>query len=271
MAQLYFLGNSTNSQMFGCVIKTATKTIVIDGGTSGDYLQLEKFLRDNSNLHIDGWFFTHPHHDHIGAFLQICKNTPDIRIDRILCNFPDINMLKKYGARTENEITMWEEFEKLMDLRFANSFHRIKKGEVFEFDEIKVNVLRVFNEKITLNFVNNSSAVYRIDSPDKRVLILDDLGVDGGKDVMENCSAETLYADYIQLAHHGQDGVNEEFYKYVRPKICLWAAPEWLWNNDNGGGFDSGPWTTVQTRKWMQELGVTEHIVEKDGTTAILI
>ena len=271
MAKLYFLGNSTNSQMFGCVIQTTKKTFVIDGGTSGDYLQLLKILKENSNSHVDAWFFTHPHHDHIGAFLQICKNNPDIMVDRVLCNFPDIDMLKKYGTRSENEIVMWKEFEELMCSRFRDGFHRIKRGEVFEFDEIKVNVLRVFNEKIVSNFVNNSSAVYRIDSPDTRVLILGDLGVDGGEDVMKSCSAKTLYANYTQLSHHGQDGVNEEFYKYIRPQISLWAAPEWLWNNDNGGGFDSGPWTTVQTRKWMQKLGVTEHIIEKDGTTTILI
>ena len=271
MAQLYFLGNSTPSQMFGCVFQTAIKTFVIDGGTPGDYMQLLKIIKEKTNCHIDAWFFTHPHHDHIGSFLEICKNNPEIVIDRVLCNFPPIDMLKKYGSRSESEFMMWQEFDNLINTRFRDCFHRIKKGEVFEFDEIKVNVLRVFNKKITYNYVNNSSAVYRIDSPDTRVLILGDLGVEAGKEVMENCSAESLYADYTQLAHHGQGGVNKEFYQYIKPKVCLWAAPEWLWNNDNGNGFDSGPWATVETRSWMRELGVTEHIIEKDGTYNITI
>lgn len=271
MSKLYFLGNSTKSQMFGCVIQTLTKTVVIDGGTPGDGLQLSKLLRENANSHVDAWFFTHPHHDHIGAFLEICKNYPEIKIDRVLCDFPSVDLLEKHGLRSNDEMNLWLEFEKLTGTRFCNSFYREKKGDVFEFDQIKINVLRVFNKEITVNFVNNSSAVYRIDSPKTRVLILGDLGVEAGKEVMENCSAEILYADYTQLAHHGQNGVSQEFYQYIKPKTCLWASPEWLWNNDNGNGFDSGPWATLQTRKWMQELGVTEHIVEKDGTRCILI
>ena len=35
MADFYLLGNTTPSQMFGCVIQTETKTIVFDGGTTG--------------------------------------------------------------------------------------------------------------------------------------------------------------------------------------------------------------------------------------------
>ena len=89
--------------------------------------------------------------------------------------------------------------------------------------------------------------------------------------MMKNLSAETLYADYTQLAHHGQSGVSKEFYQYIKPEVCLWATPEWLWNNDKGNGFDTGPWATVETRRWMQELGAKKHIVAKDGTTIINI
>ena len=271
MAQLYFLGNSTHTQMFGCVIKTQTKTIVIDGGTYADSVQLIDLLEKHANCHVDAWFFTHPHHDHIGAFLEICKSNFKIKIDKVLFNFPSLDMLKEYGIRSGKEIAQWEEFEKIITTHFSESVTSIKAGDVFEFDEIKVNVLRVFSEKITANFVNNSSAVYRIDSPDKRVLILGDLGAEGGEEVMKNYSADALYSDYIQLAHHGQGGVSEEFYKYVKPKICLWATPDWLWDNNKGGGFDTGPWATVTTRKWMEKLGVTEHIIAKDGTKVIII
>ena len=31
-----------------------------------------------------------------------------------------------------------------------------------------------------------------------------------------------------------------------------------------GGGIGSGPWLTLETRKWMDELGVKEHYVAKD-------
>ncbi len=273
MAQMYFLGNTTHWQMLGFVIKTKHKTIVIDGGVKADSEQLAELLRKKANSHVDAWFFTHPHSDHIGAFLEICKNNSEIKIDNILYNFPSIELLKKYGNyyELENNASLWQEFENLMSSRFSDSFCQIKRGDVFEFDDIKVNILRVFNEKITSDFNNNSSCVCRIDSPKTKVLVLGDLGADGGKDVMQTCSAQSLWADYTQIAHHGQNGVEEDFYEYIRPQKCLWSTPEWLWNNDDGGGIDSGPWATMETRKWMQKLGVTEHIVTKDGTVEILI
>ena len=270
MANLYFFGNSTSSQMFGCMICTDDKTIVFDGGTKGDHIQLLNIINQKAKGHIDAWFFTHPHHDHIGAFLQMFRNNPEIEIDKILFRFPSIELLKKYGMRYEDEPAMWTEFDDLMNVRFCDKVYHIETGDVFDFGEVKVNVLRVFNPEITGDFVNNSSAVYRIDSSENRILILGDLGVDGGEEVMNNCSAESLQADYTQLAHHGQGGVNEKFYQYIKPKRCLWASPEWLWNNDNGNGFDTGPWATVITRSWMEKLGVEEHFVEKDGTVEIV-
>lgn len=269
MAHMYFLGNSTPGQMMGFVIQTERKTVVIDGGTQGDYVQLAQLLKKEAGSHVDAWFFTHPHHDHIGAFSEICKKESDIEIEGIYCCFPPFEMLYERGSRADWEIRIWQYFEKLFKSRFTNSVHKIKKDQVFEFDNIKINVLRVYNPGITENFINNSSCVYRIDAPDTRVLILGDLGAEAGEEVMKICSPKSLYADYTQMAHHGQNGVNKEFYQYICPRKCLWPAPDWLWDNDNGRGFNSGPWKTVETRGWMGELGVTEHFVEKDGTVKI--
>jgi beta-lactamase superfamily II metal-dependent hydrolase len=269
MAKLYFLGNSTPTQMLGIVIKTAERTIVIDGGTQGDSAMLADFLIKRSGGAVDAWFFTHPHHDHIGAFVEICKSNPEILIKKIICNFPSIAQLKKFGTRDESEYALWNRFFKILSSKFKSDCICAKAGDIYDFGEITVSVLRVFNEEITCNFVNNSSSVYRIDSADKRVLILGDLGAEGGDEVMKNVKAADLIADYTQLAHHGQSGVSKEFYEYIKPKTCLWAAPDWLWNNDKGGGFDTGPWQTVRTREWMDSLGVENHIIEKDGTAEI--
>ena len=269
MTKIYLLGNSTRIQMFGCVICSDDKTVVIDGGTTGDYTQLADIIKEKGRGFVDGWFFTHPHHDHIGAFVELIRNNPEIRIEKIFYNFPDIEILKKYGSRRDDELRLWTEFIELKNKYFENKVQCVESDDVFSFDGIEVSVLRVYNPEITSDFVNNSSAVYRIDSMGKSILILGDLGEEGGEELMKNCSFEKLHTDYTQLAHHGQGGVNEEFYKYIKPQRCIWASPEWLWNNDNGNGFDSGPWKTVETRNWMKKLGVKEHFVEKDGTIEI--
>ena len=49
----------------------------------------------------------------------------------------------------------------------------------------------------------------------------------------------------------------------------MWNSPEWLWDNDNGGGKGSGSYLTLKVREWMNELGVKKHYVMKDGDQII--
>ena len=269
MADFYLLGNSSHTQMFGCVIKAKEKTVVIDGGTYKDSAQLADLLREHCNSHVDAWFFTHPHHDHIGCFVDIKKNYSNITIDTLYCKFPDLtDPAWAKLARSDFEAKLWENVKEWEE---RCCIHKVSSGEIFEFDEVKMHVLRVLDPDIAKNRINNSSTVYRIEGAQKSILILGDLGVEGGIELMKACPLDLLQADYTQMAHHGQNGVSREFYDYIQPKRCIWASPEWLWNNDQGNGFDTGIFQTVRTREWMEALGVTEHIVEKDGIQKIEI
>ena len=262
MSSFYLMGNASRSQMLGCVIKTKNKTVIIDGGTVNDSAQMVAFLKENADSHVDAWFFTHPHHDHIGCFVEIRKNEPSISVDNLYYCFPNLtDEVHAPLARSEHEASLWD------DIKEWKNTHKVCAGEIFEFDDVKIRVLRTFNSDII--GINDSSAVYRIEGPRHSILILGDLGVNGGIDTMNRCPLELLRADYTQMAHHGQNGVSREFYEYIKPKRCIWAAPEWLWNNDRGGGFDTDKFKTVRTREWMAELGVTEHFVEKDGIQRI--
>ena len=146
-------------------------------------------------------------------------------------------MLKKYGLRADWELKLWEDVE---EWNSSYNVKRISAGDCFVFDDVTVRVLRVFNPNILDDFVNNSSAVYRIENANSSFIILGDLGVDGGNEVAQNVPLELLQADYTQMAHHGQNGVDRKFYEYITPKKCIWAALEWLWNNDVGDGFNNG-------------------------------
>ncbi|MBQ8174971.1 MAG: MBL fold metallo-hydrolase [Clostridia bacterium] len=268
MAVFYLLGNVTRTQMLGCIVQANDKTVVFDGGTVEDCPQLAHFLRTNANSHVDAWFFTHPHHDHIGAFCTLRRQAPDILVERAYFRFPPIEELKRHEPRSVREVELWEDIEKWGE---SCRIHILSRRERFVFDDVTISVLRVYEGKHvdTENFINNSSAVYRVENDRHSFLILGDLGKEGGEELMQTCPCELLQTDYTQMAHHGQRGVTREFYEYIRPKRCIWPTPEWLWNNDKGKGFDTGPWQTVRTREWMAELGVTEHFIEKDGTQKI--
>ena len=104
--------------------------------------------------------------------------------------------------------------------------------------------------------MNDSSIAIIAHFPRRDVLFLSDLEPAGGCDLISQCGEKKLRCDIVQMAHHGQNALQNDFYKLVQPKICLYTAPDWLWDNDPGTGFDTGIWKTVETRSWMRQLGV---------------
>ena len=109
----------------------------------------------------------------------------------------------------------------------------------------------------------------RVTDREKSVLFTGDLGVEGGEKLLKSPYADRLHADYVQMAHHGQNGVNEEFYRHVNAIYYLWPTPKWLWDNDNGGGKNSGPWDTLNVRAWMEKLPVKRHYLMFEGLCKI--
>ena len=266
MATFYLMGNASDCQMFGCVILTDNKTIVIDGGTTEDTDQMVTFLREKANSHVDAWFFTHPHYDHIGCFAKIRKDFPDIAVDKVYRHFPAVEDLLSH-SRKEEETYLYQD---TAQWHTTCPVHKVSVGETFVFDGVSIRVLRVYNPQITDGFVNNSSTIYRLEGKQSSILILGDLDNSAEQELMDICPLELLQADYTQMSHHGQWGVSKAFYEYIHPRRCIWPSPDWLWDNDLGEGFDTGPFQTVRTREWMADLGVTEHFVEKDGIQAFI-
>ena len=115
--------------------------------------------------------------------------------------------------------------------------------------------------ELTGKRINNQSAVWRVDVGDTSILFLGDLDVEGGDKLLASPYRSRLKADYVQMAHHGQEGVSEEFYQSVDPKYCLWPTQEWLWTNKHG----KGPWKTLEVRAWMDKLNIEKHYVAEDG------
>lgn len=138
-------------------------------------------------------------------------------------------------------------------------------GKDFETDVDNLHIT-VLNNRYQLSSdpINNSSMVYMVDTGEKKILFLGDMGDMGGRYLLK-MAGDRLKADIVQMAHHGQNGVDKEVYKAVAPGLCLWPTPQWLWDNDNGGGYDSGPWRTLETRKWIEDLKIEQNYVLKDG------
>jgi beta-lactamase superfamily II metal-dependent hydrolase len=260
---LWQLPPQTRSQMNSYVMRTpGNELIVIDGGRKEDAAYLRTFIRERGN-HVHAWFISHPHLDHVDALTAIINDPGDMTIDRIYGSLPDDDWLEEHqnanADKTQLRLkaALQKSNRKLLDL---------SPGQRIEFKGASFEILSTLNPELTVNAVNNQSAVWRVDVGNTSLLFLGDLGVEGGDKLLAGPYRSRLKADYVQMSHHGQAGVSEEFYKVVNPKQCLWPTPDWLWdNNKRGQGRDSGPWKTLEVRAWMDKLNVEKHYVAKDG------
>ena len=230
------------------------KVIVMDGGFPQEELTLRGFIGALGNQ-VDAWFISHPHDDHFGALIEILKNPQHMRIKSIIHS-----RLPKAVLKTEpqSEKMAREFYTLLQNLKDTQVFDLQQPGDVFRYDDMQVKVLGVAND-FTGNPYNNSSMIYRVWDRRKSILFLGDAGVECGQKALDGPFRNELDCEYIQMAHHGQNGCDENFYKTVKFRACLWPTPTWVWNNDQGKGFDTGILKTVEVRKWMEKLGIQEH------------
>jgi len=241
--------------------------MVVDGGNRGDAPQLRKFLKPFGNR-VHAWFLSHPHPDHVDALTAILQEPGDMDIDAIYASLPDEEWVAKHEPKPPTHLESVRTFRRAVQ---KSGFKLMEPlvGQEIRVDGALIEILGVKNPEITSNAINNSSLVLRVSDAKKSVLFTGDLGVEGGEKMLESPFQDRLRADYVQMSHHGQGGVDLDFYRAVSPTACLWPTPRWLWENDSGDGPDSGPWETLTVRKWMQELGVQTHYVSAFGLQRI--
>ena len=250
------------SQMMGYVYRADNgQTVVFDGGWDKEAPYLVDLIIRECDGKVYDWFLTHAHFDHCGAIGEIITRMPDaIKIGAVYRNFPELNWLLEYeksswAARIFDELNNYKG-----EIRAPNV------DEVFQFGSTSIRCLNEYDLSLTMNCINNSSICFRIDVGGKSILILGDLGREAGDRLAKLQGKEALDCDFVQMAHHGQQGVNREFYELVDPSVCLWPTPDWLWENNQGGkGPNTGPWKTLETRAWIEEMGITQNFVSKDG------
>ena len=265
---LWQLPDVNTPQKMAYVMRTTTgQTIVFDGGWNRDLPYLLDLIKTECGGKVDAWFLTHAHIDHCGAIAEYANNYQgEIEISKLYYNFPEKDWL------IETEPVSTEDTKKIFDglEKYKGSVEIPKINEIFKFGSLSVKCLNDFDTSLTMNSINNSSICFRLDVVGRSILILGDLGLEGGKRVVEIQGADVLNCDFCQMAHHGQNGVSREFYEVVKPKFCLWPTPRWLWHVDSGNGYGSGIWATLDTRKWMDELEAEQHFVMKDGLIKLL-
>lgn len=270
---LYMLAAQSPIQMMSYVVQTKEgRLIVIDGGKREDAGHLlDTLIRlGGERPVIDFWLLTHPHSDHIDALMEIFSKPHPLRVGRIFSRFLSYEFYEKYDFPGCTDAETTKEFG-AFSAAHPELCAAYEAGQTLRAGSVEFHVLRVPDESFPMNVINNSSVVLRMDAEGQRVLFLGDLGEEAGDEVIKTVPKEELRADIVQMAHHGQFGVKKSFYEAVSPDVCLWNTPQWLWDNDQGGGYNTGPWRTLEVREWMRGLGVKRHFIAKDGEHALTL
>ena len=272
-----------NALTMSYVIHTKNnKIIVIDGGGDSAAIptqeinELLRVLRSATGQQvptIDAWILTHCHSDHVNAFSHMLTNMSNmINVGKVYYNFPSDNYLYNAGMKNEPTSTL-NKFKAAIATLDKDQIVIVEQGASYTVDNVTFNVLLTPDETITdaiflSNAINESSIMFDMKLGGQRVLFLGDLGPYSSsrfRNAMKNSESE--HADVVQMAHHGSQGIKKEYYWTLRPKVCLWPSPTFMWAPENqAGGGGSLALETQAVYDFLVSKGVTEHYMMKDGS-----
>lgn len=198
--------------------------IVVDGGRDVDAPHLIEVIQELGG-HVDAWLLTHPHSDHVGAITEILNMDPmPISIGKVYYSFLNKEFLgQEQVSRRDSDLECYDQItEAIAKLPEAEKCGTLTKGQKISVAGAEITVM---NEPFacTENSFNNSSVAYRVEMGGKRILFLGDMGWQAGEDFLANHTQEELKSDVLQMAHHGQRGVEEELYQEISPEGLLMA------------------------------------------------
>lgn len=262
--------------------------IVIDGGRAWNSLNLVDIIKEKGGR-VDYWIITHPHDDHAGVLASVLEagwDQSEIEIGEILIGEMDEEAVMAQGKRTDA-------YQYLMKgLSTREHVKWLKAGDSLDVLGLKMDVLHTCNETVTTysdNILNDGSMVFKLSGAKRSFLFLGDIGdnsqdtaqkwADNGgvpvaseliaKEIMEQYG-DLLPSTYVQMAHHGNATLPDEFYEAIHPKRAYFDAPKWLMNNKNKETGESSYYTTPHYKQLMEELGAGIYAHRKTPHTVLL-
>ena len=176
------------------------KTMLIDGGNSGDGVIIKKHLKRYGIKRIDYIVSTHPHEDHIGGLSYVINSF-------------DIGEI--YMPKVSYDSAIYTQLLETIS-SYGYTINSAKKGVcITENDEYKAEILSPIRDEY--DDMNHYSVIMKLTYKDTSYLFTGDAEVVNEKDLSGDISA-----DVLKVGHHGSDtSSSEDFLDRVNPEIAV--------------------------------------------------
>lgn len=206
----------------GYVIVTENgRLIVVDGGNAGDGEDFFALLAANSEGDpvVETWIMTHPHSDHYGALLDICRKpelASRLTVKELVYHFP-ADFRDRRGGGIDY---VYPHFEKIHSVTGAEH-HLPAVDEKQTVDGMTVHYLYTPTDVTILDNPNQLSLIFTVQGGGKKILFTGD-AYHRTMQIAVWRYGSGLKADILQLPHHGLcDTGNMDFYKKADAKTVL--------------------------------------------------
>ncbi len=246
-------GNNEGNQSSFYTIETSKgRLIVIDGGFETDEAYVREVLTAKGKR-VNAWILTHYHQDHAGAFCKIYENPDGIKIGKIYAVTPAPLELYVENAPWDETYT----YERFMELGIEeiNYLHAGDKKKIAGVNMRVLNAYDDYVDEISDDLHNDGSMMFKVYGKKESMLFCADVGKRMSEWIMEHYG-EKLPSDYLQMGHHGNGGLSEEFYRKVNPKAAFFDAPAWLFDSEEK------KYTSQENKRIMEDIGAVLYSFE---------
>ena len=255
------------------------KFIVVDGGyeTSEDAASIYNILTtykpaSHAKPIVAGWFFTHMHIDHYGAYRAFSSNSTyrnGVVVEAFYYNFLYTNVSDLWPTNNEkfenNMATNWPS---------ATRYRKLHSGMNFTFAGAEVKILCTFEDVYPLshNSGNDTSTVFQVIMEGQKILFLGDAEF-GQSDTMYQLGASVMKSDILQYAHHGYENqCRANLYALIEPSTVLWPMPLVNYQSSSYGECFRPRYQTHSENAWVRSAScVKKIIVMEEGTTRLVL
>ena len=195
---------------------------------------------------MDAWILTHPHQDHIGAFNLLYTELEGITVKTIYT----VDMATPEECLN---VASWDSVDAYNDFLSLNvpNLQYLYAGDKLDICGLKFKVLNTYDDNVknlSRDYLNDGSMMFKVTNQNESMLFCADVGI-SMSDFLLNKWGNELQADYLQMAHHGFGGLNDNLYQTVNPKIAFFDAPDWLMFDE------TGKYDTPQNAEFMNSIG----------------